>query len=414
MKILHVVHAYYPAIGGSEYLIKEISEYLANEKQEDVTVYTTTAKNSALFTNPGKGPEFNNRLEETINKVKVKRFPVINRWAKILYILQYILYKLRFPGNGLLRMLYYGPISPRLKKAIKEANTDIIVAAPFPLNHMNYIFKNKKKPPVILIGCTHTSDKHGFHNRRIKKKIKQAHGYVALTKHERDFLTKRWGIQDNKIKVIGVGLNIYLSPVVKEDFQTKNGIKNSHDPVIVFMGQHGLHKGIHTLIESMPLVWEQFPTARLIIAGAITPFTDFFKNRAKDVEESRGERIRFMDNIDEGQKQTIIKNCDVFASPSGHESFGITILEAWAYKKAVVACDIEPTNELIEDGIEGLLVEYENKTELAGALKRLLGDAILRKKIGEGGYLKLKECYTHEKVGQQYHVLYKDTLETLV
>jgi glycosyltransferase involved in cell wall biosynthesis len=424
MKILHLIHAYHPAIGGSEYLMQQVSEYLAAEAGDDVTVFTTFAYNSGLFTNPNVQPMPANKSEEVINRVKIKRFPVINRWAKLLYVIQYILYRLRFPGNGFLRMLYYGPLSPQMKKAVKEFKADVIVSAPFPLNHMNYGFKNKHKAPVILVGCMHTADKHGFHNPRLRALVRKARGYIALTPHEKNFLVKKWGIEAEKIIVPGIGIDIHGPAARTGAIPVREELGcGPQDPVIAFVGQHGLHKGINTLIQAMPQVWNKHPKAHLIIAGGTTPFTDSFKYEAYLTERAvhiyrcedesqrfcfpAHQRICFMDNIDESRKYEILEACDIFASPSGFESFGITILEAWLKKKPVVAGDIHATRNLVEDGETGLLAEYKDKQELAAALIRLIENPQLRKAIGEKGRQKLEKNYTKEIIGKKYREFYK-------
>ncbi|MDQ1349737.1 MAG: hypothetical protein QG657_38 [Acidobacteriota bacterium] len=412
MKILHVVHAYEPALGGTEFLVKQVSEYLANDAKEDVTVFTTFAYNTALFTNPHAPSLPVERAEETLNGVKVRRFPVRNRWGRLLYYLQYIFYRLRLWGNGTLRMLFYGPISPLMKKAIKESDADIIAAAPFPLNHTNYVFKNRGKKPVVLIGCIHTADRHGFTNPRIVKNIKRAAGYVALTRHEKDYLAQRWGIDEKKIRVIGVGLSAAEESVTVERKGIRQELGIADDaPVIAFVGQHGLHKGIETLLLAMPMVWEYFPGARVIIAGGTSPFSSLFKELAGFIESKPGAaRVFFLENIDEAMKDDILAGCDIFTTPSGFESFGITILEAWRHRKPVVACRIHATMSLIEEYETGLLVDYKNPLELAEAVKELIADPGLRKKLGDKGFEKLTKNYSRRVVGKQYHDFYREVL----
>jgi glycosyltransferase involved in cell wall biosynthesis len=416
MKILNLIHAYWPAIGGSEYLMQQVSEFLAVEAGDDVTVLSTFAYNSGLFTGRSKRRMPENRGSEVIGGVKVKRFPVIRLWARLLYFNQYIQYRLRFPGNGFWRMLYYGPIAPGMRREVENFDGDIIVSAPFPLNHMGYGFKNKKGVPVVLVGCMHTADRHGFHNPRIKKLIGRADGYVALSAHEKEFLVGRWGIDADKIEVIGVGIQVRpeLGEAVRQQVRQSVGA-NASDPVIAFVGQHGLHKGINTLLDTMPTVWKHFPAARLVIAGGTTPFTQTFKRRAAELDSgstdsSAGKRIHFIDNVSDQQKYEILESCDIFASPSGFESFGITILEAWMKRKPVVACNIEATRNLITDGHSGLLVEYENTPQLSDFLIRLIREPALRESIGTAGYEKFKKNYTSSIIGNKYRRFYDKIL----
>lgn len=426
MKILHVVHAYWPALGGTEFLVQQVSEYLANDAQEDVTVFTTFAYNTALFNNPHAPSLPPEKQEETLNNVKIKRFPVRNRWGRFLYYFQYIFYRLRLWGNGRMRMLFYGPIAPEMKKAIKDSNADIIAAAPFPLNHTNYVFKNRGKKPVILIGCIHTADKHGFDNPLIIKNIKKAAGYIALTQHEKDYLVQQWGIPGQKIRVIGVGLDIEKNPGPaqpdEKNIRQELGIPKTV-PLIAFVGQHGLHKGIETLLLAMAIVWRTFPNVRVLIAGGTSPFSDLFKElrdfidhrprkgmKKKKDAPLTDQRVLFLDNIDETLKNNILATCDIFTTPSGFESFGITILEAWKHKRPVVACRIPATMSLIDEFKTGMLVDYKNPLELAEVLKELLREPRLRKLLGENGFAKLEKTYSREVVGKQYHEFYREVL----
>ena len=121
-------------------------------------------------------------------------------------------------------------------------------------------------------------------------------------------------------------------------------------------------------------------------------------------------RIHFIDNVDENKKYEILEACDIFASPSGFESFGITILEAWSKKKPVIASDIKATRDLIRDGEAGLLVEYKNISQLAETIIRLIDGPGLRKKIGEKGYKELQKNYTKEIIGEKYRQFYDKIL----
>lgn len=409
LRIVHVVHAYTPAIGGTERLMQQVSEYLAGECGHNVEVYTTFAYNTALFTDP-RAPKLSvEHSDEMINGVRVRRFPVINRWGRLLYYLQGVMYRLRLPGNGRARMMFYGPLSPAMKKAIREAEADIIVAAPFPLHHTSYVFLNRKKAPVILIGCIHTDDRHGFDNPRVHDSIRRAAGYVALTDFEKEFLVEEWGVEEAKIRVIGVGIDTVEeggsdAPALRRRLQIP-----ADAPIIAFVGQHGLHKGIETLLLAQPAIWRGFPETRLVVAGGTSPFSAGLRELARFIDPE-GKRIYFMDNIDEVLKAEIIAGCDVFATPSGYESFGITILEAWKRRRPVTACRIPATSSLIEDYRTGILTDYKNAPELAAALLELLSDPELRRKVGEQGYEKLCRRYSREVAGRSFEDFYREVI----
>ena len=78
-------------------------------------------------------------------------------------------------------------------------------------------------------------------------------------------------------------------------------------------------------------------------------------------------------------------NCaDVFASPSIQEGQGISLLEAQATAKPVVAFNVSAINEVVKNKETGLLVEPDSY-ELANAISRLLSNKALREKMGHSG-----------------------------
>lgn len=79
----------------------------------------------------------------------------------------------------------------------------------------------------------------------------------------------------------------------------------------------------------------------------------------------------------------IIRSSDVIVLPSHEEGMPMTILEAGACAKPVVAYRIPGVEEIIIDGINGILVEENNVSALASAVDRILIDKILKNKLGE-------------------------------
>jgi glycosyltransferase involved in cell wall biosynthesis len=97
---------------------------------------------------------------------------------------------------------------------------------------------------------------------------------------------------------------------------------------------------------------------------------------------------------------------DVFASPSGFESFGITYLEAWAAGKPVIGCRSGAVPSVITEGQDGILVDYKDDRELAGALLEILLDPGLQAKLAANGRQKVNDNYTWEIIGKKFRSIY--------
>ncbi len=86
----------------------------------------------------------------------------------------------------------------------------------------------------------------------------------------------------------------------------------------------------------------------------------------------------------------------------GPETFGRTIIEAWAHRKPVVAFATGAPAGLIDHEVDGLLVPPEDTEALANALHRLWSDAALSKRLGEAGRRKAEQLYSAGSVTRQF------------
>ncbi len=405
MKVLHLVQGYAPAIGGTEFLVQNISEKLVEHYGDEVRVLTTNAYNCEVFNTFGQ-KTMTPGVEE-INGVTVKRLKVFNKSAPIFDLAQKALFRPRLPFNHWARTLYSGPILPGIIPEIMKADADVVSASSFPLMHMHYAgaIKRIKKIPLVLIGGLHPEDKWGFDRKNIYKSIRNADAYVAYTTFEKEYLTDK-GIDPEKIHVIGVGIDGDLYKGGDGDrAKRKYGLNGG--PVVTFLGQQGGHKGIETLIESMGPIWDRMPDVNLVIAGARTNYSAVIDSMISGLDRERQKKVITITGFDEKEKADIMAASDIFASPSGYESFGITYVEAWASKKPVIGCRSGAVPTVIDENINGLLVDYRDKQELTGAILELIIDERYRRRIGENGYNKFQRNYTWEIVAKRFRDVYE-------
>ena len=409
MKILHVVQGYTPAIGGTEFLVQRISENLVARHGDEVTVFTTTAaRNCNVFTNP-----FYRQLRpgvQEINGVPVRRFRVFNLFGPALFYVQRLYAALHLPRDDYLRALYMGPIVPTMTGEISRFQADVVAASSFPLLHMHYAIRARemRHRPTVLIGGLHPEEPWAFGQRIILDAIRQADAYIAYTGYERDYLVDN-GIDATKIHTIGVG-------VEPKAFASANGKRVrvrfgwGQDPVVAFIGQQAGHKGIDTLIQTMPIVWRKFPRARLLVAGSKTRFSKVVRWRISQLPRMCQRLVTVVDDFGESEKPDLFDACDVFAYPSGYESFGIAFLEAWIRGKPVIGCRAGAVPSVIDEGRDGLLVGYKDRDELAQAIIALLRNPQLRHELGERGRKKTLDRYTWDIVSDRFRQVYQDVL----
>jgi len=399
MKILIVSHNYFPAIGGAEKKIKEISERLV-KFGEEVTVYCSNADTTEAYIHPEIPlPPPNS---ESINGVRIRRFPVYQGMRPLLHRVHSLFWKYRLPFNDIVRTIYNGPIIFNMLPHILKEKTDIIVAIPFPfLNiYYAYIAKRIRKIPMAIIPCLHTEDDWAFDREIMYKILSDTEMIMANTDYERQYMINR-GIEKDHISLLGDGVNPQdFSSPDSQKFRSKYDIGDS--PVVLFVGRKERWKGIDTLVDSMSIVGREFPQAKLIVAGTRTSYSKAIEKKVSSLDAGKRRNIILIDNFEDSEKSDLFASCDIFAMPSKVESFGIAYLEAWASGKPVIGCRIGAVSSLIEEGKDGLLVEYGNQQELANAIMKLLTYEGLRRELGENGRRKACGKYTWDIITRRF------------
>ncbi|GMR11325.1 MAG: glycosyltransferase family 4 protein [Anaerolineae bacterium] len=408
MRILHVTQGYYPAIGGTELLIQRVSEELVAQFGDEVTVFTTDCYNGEGFHNPG-APRMTRGWEER-DGVRIQRFPVLSRVSSLVWFPQVVAYRLNLPLNQYLRALYGGPVIPGLAKAIRRFPADVVSASSFPLLHMFAAARGARQSdrPLVLHGGLHPEDDWGFQRPMIYRMIPRASRYIANTSYEAQYVLER-GASEQRVRTIGVGVDpdSYGRTSAAE---AKRRLGVDPGPTVGFIGQIGGHKGVDTLLRAMPRVWIEIPEARLLIAGSRTDYAIRIDRWIDSWPEHHQQQTTRRYSFPQGEKPWLFGSLDVFAYPSGFESFGIAYLEAWASGKPVIGCRRGAVPSVIEAGRDGLLIDYQDEDMLAEAIIMLLKNPDWACDLGEAGKRKVLMHFTWPKVASRFREVYQEAL----
>jgi glycosyltransferase involved in cell wall biosynthesis len=140
-------------------------------------------------------------------------------------------------------------------------------------------------------------------------------------------------------------------------------------------------KGHRTLLEAWPLVLAEVPSARLLIIG---------EGSERDSLEAQVASLGIEDRVVfTGRREdvpAVTAALDVAVLPSYREAQGLSVLEAMALGRPVIASRVGGIPEMIEDGVSGLLVEPHDCDALAAGIVRLLADHPLADMIAHRGH----------------------------
>ncbi|MBD3414368.1 MAG: glycosyltransferase [Candidatus Aminicenantes bacterium] len=385
-KILFVTHLFHPAPGGVETHLHRLSQGLV-KKDYQVRVLTTNAYSTeAFFLNDKRRMALG---KEFIDDVEVERLGFQTFGRRTLNILRSLACRIKYPLNSWIRTFSYGPRNPRFVEKILEYSPDFLFAAPLPTFNVIYAHRafQKLKVPFIVIPSYHIHDPCSFHNPIFFQIMRDANLIMAQSEMEKEFLQKEADIHPKKI-VIFPPLPLTekdLTPAKpsdsKQNLRKKYGIHEKK--VILYLGQHGRHKNIEPVINAMPFIWHAVQDTALVIAGGTTKHTQHIKSMAKKLEPTYGQKIHFIDNFPQKDKNDIFNMADIFMCLSEFESFGIVFAEALVHGLPVIASCFGVASSIIENFKTGLLVNPRCDVEVSGAALELLLDEEIRKQYGD-------------------------------
>jgi glycosyltransferase-like protein len=233
---------------------------------------------------------------------------------------------------------------------------------------------------------------------------------LVVSRFWQDYFKQKLDV-DSQITYNGVDTNSFNPHVDGSSIRKKFGIEN--EPVILFVGGLESRKGLEYLLFAMKMVQKEIPDARLIVVGkdafsSLPGERTFFNILIKRLDLEK--HIDFIFRVDEPDVPKYYAACDVFVLPSKMEGWGLSIIEAMATKKPVVATSVGGIPELVENEKNGFLCNPGDISELAKRITYLLKNCEVAKQMGENG-LATAQFYSWEKTAEKVKEIYNDILE---
>jgi len=198
--------------------------------------------------------------------------------------------------------------------------------------------------------------------------------------------------------------DFHTMPSVRSSWRKKEGIKDS-EIVFLHIGRFSLQKNHRLLIEAFEQVIKECPNGTLFLVGDGKLRTEIEKIvKGKSLEQ----KIHFL-----GLRRDIpelLAGCDIFVLSSDWEGVPMTILEAMAAGRPVIATAVGGVPELVEGGVTGLLVPPQDIQALSKAIVRLADDPSLSEAMGEQGRKRAVERFDIKLIVRQYEELYLKVL----
>jgi glycogen synthase len=406
-RFLFITPAFPPFPGGGERYVHALAQQLAGQGATVTAVTSTATREAHLWRGQTATPSL--ELLPNLNLVHLPLIPFpggrtgLLAWRKLMVLLSMM------PGDQsplLQRMARRIPPLPGL-----EARLDAL-PGPFDLVHAFNIsweypllagrrYARQRGLPFVATPFMH----FGAGNDRVarnstmdhqRKMLYDADRVLVLTGIEREGLLAL-GCRPERVVVVGGGV-AELPPfadTVAPPLPT---------PYLLFIGRASQEKGAIHAAQAVLQLRAEGTAVTLALIGQTAPEFDRFYRRLNQDQQAW---IRPLGILPETSKHALLHQSELLLLPSRTDSFGIVLLEAWHHGKPVIGANAGGIPGVIDVEENGLLVPYGDVAALAAAVRRLLADPALGRRLGALGRQKVIRQYTWPQVAREVLAQYR-------
>lgn len=223
---------------------------------------------------------------------------------------------------------------------------------------------------------------------------------TAVSYEIKSTLASLYHVNPSKIDVIPNGYDTEL---------VKNYSNNSECSTfnIVYVGRLSYPKDPLTVLYAFKQIHYVIPNARLYFVGdgQLCPLLKQFCGSHKLLQY-----VHFLGKMPHHRALQVTAESTVFVLSSFEEGLPISLVEAMALGKPVVATKVGGVPEIVKDGVNGLLVPQGEPEQMTDALLKLLSNPKIRKEMGTTAAESVKD-YSWSKIAERYKKLYSELIK---
>jgi len=268
-------------------------------------------------------------------------------------------------------------------------------------SHLSSLYFNR---PVLI--RTH----HPAYNNRYALSYRYlSDRVVLLSQHLRDYLVAEKGIASSKVHIIppGVDTDLFSTGSVKSNARQELGISQKA-PVIGMVACLRGEKGHRILIEAARVVLCFYPEARFLLVGSGQTEEALHKLVSRWTMKGHFIFTGYRPDV-----PPLLAAMDIFVLPSLRETMPISLMEAMAMEKPVIASRVGGIPEVLTNKETGLLVPPGDSAALADGILYLLSHPSLAQEWGKNGRRVIEERYSLQSVVDRTIALYQNLKEEI-
>ncbi len=322
----------------------------------------------------------------------------------------------RFESEGIevVKLNVFHKHDPRhyfqLKEYIKRHPCDLMHIHVWNPASCRYAFMAANKYNLPLVVTEHDPFELPKFKKYIKNKLmKHVQKIVTVSHSNEKLMQKLYPDLKNYTTTVLNGIDstwfesqlLNFSETKMKEFREEEFGADDNTKVILTVAELHERKGLEYLIKAMPAILKKMDNLKLIIVGKGPQQQELDKLIEK---ENLANNIKLL-----GHRKSIPKimaSANLFVLPSVKEAFGLVILEAMAAWLPVLASNVGGIPEIIEDGVNGFLIEPKNSEKLSKKILELFNENFKFEEYIKNAQLILKDKFDAKSMAKQYEEIY--------
>lgn len=190
--------------------------------------------------------------------------------------------------------------------------------------------------------------------------------------------------------ILASKIHVLTTMFSKDMFKGMKPKVHKNNRNLLFLSRIIKEKGVYELVDAFERVRVQFPDLKLTIAGdgpelnALTSYVD---------RKNLGNSVLFTGYVRNTAKAKVLLESDIYILPTYSEGCPVSLLEAMAAGLAVITSPVGGIPDIIDDGVNGILIRHPIPSQIATALRRLLSDKTFCKGLQANNHRKAWDYY---------------------
>jgi glycosyltransferase involved in cell wall biosynthesis len=290
----------------------------------------------------------------------------------------------------------------QIEEYIQEDGVDLVHTHGYKADLYGYLAAWRCHKPVVAtchnwVGGTAAL---GIYNHLDRMALKKFNALAAVS----DAVAHRllaFSVPAEKIKTIANGIDV----TAFERAQPLPLLKAEGNTVVGVVARLDLQKGFEYLLHAARELCKTFHDLKIVIVGEGPD-----RNAIEEMIQQYGLQASVVLAGQQSNMPAVYAAMDMFVLPSLNEGLPMTVLEAMAASKPVIATRVGAIPSVIKDGENGLLVNAKDPEGLQNAIASLLSDPERSRRLGDQAHAWVSQNYTSEEMALKYRDMYEEVL----